>query len=234
MKTIWIRQYYTMELKAPSRESQQHNKNLIINEFNNYVLNLFNFYVSNKIFIIPNDLIEGISSLLGFYFAESYTLDSEVFQKNKNLIRRNIAINTEKGFYLAELFKEHQENLIAEINNKSLFAPIELPYVLLTLDINLQLSHILLADNKQTGIQLPTNEIESRFNVFVRQYLLDTWNPFVDNTDELTNDFIINELTIYLGWITGFYANLLESTAELFSTYTFICVEMAINQKSKH
>lgn len=226
-----------MELDAPSQYSQRQDKLVFANQFTNLILDLFHFYSNNRFFFIPNDLIEAVATLLGYYVADSYLFDSIDFQQGMTTIKHNISANADKGFELAGFYKEYQENIVFELKQQQIYTQNELNTALFILDINLQLGKLLMVSNKKPAIQQPTEEIESRVNNFIRQQFY----PALQGTDQqailATNDkttFIINELSTYLGWLAGFYAKLLESTATLFATYTFICLETAANQKSKH
>lgn len=227
-----------MDLAASSYTSLQQDKLFIANEFNNFIFDVLKFYSQNKFFIIPNDLIESFSNVLGFFLADAHDFDTPEYQTCLAEIKSNLIVNADKGSHLAELFREHQANLPMELESRRIYNEVELHTAILTLNINLRLGKLLLGSNKELTVKQHTTEVENKVNHFIRQQLYPAFVKTISHHDRLNSadkiNFIIHELSTYLGWLSGFYANLLDSTAELFATYTFICIEMAANQKLKH
>lgn len=216
---------------------QQH-KLLFAREFNNLVLIFLGFYRKNRFFIIPNDLIEAVANLLGYYFADACLTGANDFQHGLVTLQDSIAVYARKGYQLAELYKVCQQNTVYELEKQGIYGHDDVNIALLILEINIQLGKLLISGNKEAVIQQPVAEVETLADSFIRQQLYPVLLQAVQQVVELEPEdkatFIIGELSIYTGWIAGFYACLLASTADLFAAYAFNCVAMAGRQQNKH
>lgn len=224
-----------MECHAPSHYSPQ--KALFTTQIRQLTLDIIDFYQQNRFFFIPNDLIEAFASLLGYYLVDTYVLNSPELEQALTHLKSNLTANVQKGFHLAELFKKYQQTPLIESEYQKIDPTDDWPMAALILDTNLHLS-TLLTTNKQSLIQQPTPDVEARFTLFIRQQLYPALLQAIKHYESNPSQgdmaqLIMQELSIYTGGIAGFYANLLDTDADLFAAYTYICLESATKIKGQ-